>query len=70
MSVKSKALKPSKLEEVVYKSYQDVINKKLKAGKNVSNLTTRLNLLMSKYKTQLKIECNNWVRFIPFILTQ
>ena len=32
MSVKSKALKPSKLEEVVYKSYQDVINKKLKAG--------------------------------------
>ena len=52
MSVKSKALKPSKLEEVVYKSYQDGINKKLKAGKNVSNLTTRLNLLMSKYKTQ------------------
>ena len=52
MSVKSKALKQSKLEEFVYKYYQDVINKKLKAGKNVSNLTTRLNLLMSKYKTQ------------------
>ena len=44
--------KPTRDNEVVFKSYQDVINKKLKAGKNVSNLTTRLNLLMSKYKTQ------------------
>ncbi len=49
---KTKVLKPSKTEEVVYKSYQDVINKNLKAGKNVTNLTTRLNLLMSKYKAK------------------
>ncbi len=47
-----KVLKPSKTDELVYKSYQDVINKRLKAGKDVNNLTTRLNLLMSKYKTQ------------------
>ena len=50
MSVKSKALKPSKLEEVVYKSYQDVINAKMKAGKDVSNLTKRLNVLTSRIK--------------------
>jgi len=47
-----KVLKPNKTDELVYKSYQDVINKRLKAGKDVTRLTTRLNLLMSKYKTQ------------------
>jgi len=50
MSVKSKALKPSKLEEVVYKSYQDVITKNMKAGKDVTNLTRRLNTLLTRYK--------------------
>ena len=50
MSVKSKALKPSKLEEVVYKSYQDVITKNMKAGKDVTNLTKRLNTLLTRYK--------------------
>ena len=36
--------------EIVFKSYQDVINRKLKAGKDVTRLTQRLNNLLSKYK--------------------
>ena len=46
-----KVLKMSKLDEIVFKSYQDVINKRMSAGKDVTNLTTRLNLLMSRQKT-------------------
>ena len=48
----SKVKKPSKLNEVVFKSYQDVITKQMKAGKDVSNLTNRLNTLLSNYKTK------------------
>ena len=48
----SKVKKPSKLKEVVFKSYQDVITKQMKAGKDVSNLTNRLNTLLSNYKTK------------------
>jgi len=47
----TKVLKPSKEDELVYKSYQDVITKRMKAGHDVSKLTTRLNLLLSRYKT-------------------
>jgi hypothetical protein len=36
--------------EIVFKSYQEVINRKVKAGKDVSNLTRRLNKLLSSYK--------------------
>ena len=45
----SKSKKPSKLNEIVFKSYQDVINKRMTAGKDVSNLTKRLNKLISSY---------------------
>ena len=39
-----------KANEVIFKSYQDVINAKMKAGKDVSNLTNRLNVLTSRIK--------------------
>ena len=42
--------KPTRDNEVVFKSYQDVINAKMKAGKDVSNLTKRLNVLTSRIK--------------------
>ena len=45
-----KVLKMSKLDEIVFKSYQDVITKNMKAGKDVTRLTQRLNNLLSKYK--------------------
>ncbi len=38
--------------EIVFKSYQEVINRKLKAGKDVSNLTRRLNQLISRFKNK------------------
>ena len=44
----SQVKKPSKLNEVVFKSYQDVITKRMKAGEDVSKLTNRLNTLLSK----------------------
>ena len=47
----SKTKKPSRENEVVFKSYQDVINKRMSAGKDVTTLTTRLNLLLSRQKT-------------------
>ena len=39
-----------KANEVIFKSYQDVINAKMKAGKDVSNLTKRLNVVTSRIK--------------------
>ena len=45
----AKNKKPTKLNEIVFKSYQDVINKRMTAGKDVSNLTKRLNKLISSY---------------------
>ena len=46
----SKTKKPSRDNEVVFKSYQDVINKNMKAGKDVTRLTKRLNLLLTKFR--------------------
>ena len=46
----AKNQKPSRDNEVVFKSYQDVITKNMKAGKDVTRLTQRLNNLLSKYK--------------------
>ena len=40
--------KKTKLSEVIFKSYQDVINKRMTAGHDVSNLTKRLNTLIVK----------------------
>ena len=38
--------------EIVFKSYQEGINRKLKAGKDVSRLTKRLNQLISRFKNK------------------
>ncbi len=46
----AKVKKSSKLNDVVFKSYKDVINKRMSAGKDVTKLTTRLNELISKNK--------------------
>jgi len=39
--------KRSKLNEVIFKSYQDAINNRMKAGHDVSGLTRRLNKLIA-----------------------
>jgi len=49
---KVKVDKPNKMDEVIFKSYQDAITNRMKAGKDVSNLTHRLNTLLSNYKTK------------------
>ncbi len=41
--------KKTKLNEVIFKSYQDVINKRMTAGHDVSGLTKRLNTLIAKH---------------------
>ena len=46
----AKTKKPSRDNEVVFKSYQDVINKNIKAGKDVTRLTKRLNELLTKFR--------------------
>ena len=50
MSKKSKK-KKSKLNEIIFKSYQDAINNRMKAGHDVSGLTKRLNTLITKYSS-------------------
>ena len=47
----TRVMKPSEINEVVLKSYEDVITKRMKAGFDVTKLTTRLNLLLSRYKS-------------------
>lgn len=48
----AKTKKPSRDNEVVFKSYQDVITRKMKAGKDVTQLTKRLNTLLAQYKSK------------------
>ena len=42
--------KKSKLNEVIFKSYQDVINSRMKAGHDVNGMITRLNKLIADNK--------------------
>ena len=44
--------KKTKLNEVIFKSYQDVINKRMTAGHDVSGLTKRLNTLIAQHSNQ------------------
>ncbi len=48
MSKKSKK-KKNKLNEIIFKSYQDAINNRMKAGHDVNLLVNRLNSLIAKY---------------------
>ncbi len=41
--------KKTKLNEVIFKSYQDAINKRMKAGHDVSQMTKRLNELIAQH---------------------
>ena len=45
MSKKKKA----KLNEIIFKSYQDAINNRMKAGHDVNLMVNRLNSLIAKY---------------------
>ena len=45
--VTKKVKNPSKTNEIVFKSYEDVIGMRVRAGKDVTNLTKRLNTLLS-----------------------
>ena len=47
MSKKSKK-KNNKLNEIIFKSYQDAINNRMKAGHDVNLMVNRLNSLISK----------------------
>jgi pentose-5-phosphate-3-epimerase len=48
MSKKSKK-KKTKLNEIIFKSYQDAINNRMKAGHDVHLMVNRLNSLIAKY---------------------
>jgi len=41
--------KKTKLNEVIFKSYRDTINKRMAAGHDVSGLTKRLNTLIAQH---------------------
>ena len=47
---KKSSNKITKMDKVIFESYKDVINERMSAGKDVTNLTTRLNELVSKNK--------------------
>ena len=47
MSKKSKK-KKTKLNEIIFKSYQDAINNRMKAGHDVNLMVNRLNSLIAK----------------------
>ena len=47
MSAKTKARKANKLNRVIFDAYEKAINNGLKAGKDVTRLVERLNLLMA-----------------------
>ena len=47
---KKSSNKITKMGKVIFESYKDVINERMSAGKDVTNLTTRLNELVSKNK--------------------
>ena len=62
-------VKKTKLNEVIFKSYQDAINNRMKAGHDVSRLTKRLNTLIAQHSNKFfSLTC--WVGVIPFSLTQ
>jgi len=46
----AKIVNKRKVREVVFKSYRDVINKRMSTGKDVTRLTQRLNKLLSEVK--------------------
>jgi hypothetical protein len=50
MSVKTKTKKPNKLNKTIFDAYEKAINNRMKAGHDVTKMTSRLNYLLSEYK--------------------
>ena len=50
MSAKTKARKVNKLNRVIFDAYEKAINNRMKAGYDVTKMTSRLNHLLSEYK--------------------
>ena len=50
MSVKTKTKKPNKLNKTIFDAYENAINNRMKAGHDVTKMTSRLNYLLSVYK--------------------
>ena len=48
MSTKTK--KPNKLNKTIFDAYEKAINNRMKAGHDVTKMTSRLNHLLSEYK--------------------
>ena len=48
MSINTK--KPDKLNKTIFEAYTIAINNRMKAGHDVTKMTSRLNLLLSEYK--------------------
>ena len=48
-------VKKTKLNEVIFKSYQDAINNRMKAGHDVSRLTKRLNTLIAQHSNSFSL---------------
>ena len=48
MSTKTK--KPNKLNKTIFDAYEKAINNRMKAGHDVSKMTTRVSEILSKYK--------------------
>jgi len=46
----------SKMNKVIFQSYTDVINKGMRAGRDMSLLSKRLNHLMSEHKKTIYID--------------
>ena len=64
----TKVIKPNKINEVVLKSYEDVITKRMKAGHDVNVMVNRLNALLITYGTILKFILINFLKVIPLTI--
>ena len=47
---KNSTMGSSKVNQTIFNAYQIAINNRMKAGKDVSRMTDRLNLIMNKLK--------------------
>lgn len=47
---KKKTVGKSKSNQIIFDAYQKAINKRMKAGHDVSKMTTRVSEILSKYK--------------------
>ena len=60
----------NKINKTIFSSYTDVINKGMKAGRDMSVAVKRLNHLMSEHKKKIQILSHKLGQVYPFFLTQ